>query len=468
MKDCISLLNSTLSLILFLLVGSGFYSCGEDSPGWEPPYDPDQDNPYLEPISDEDLMDFVQERTLAYFWDYAEKNSGAARERYHVDDPSLNEHVVTTGGSGFGIMAIIAGIDRGFIGRGEAVTRLTKIINFFESADRFHGAWSHWIDGRNGSVIPFSTKDNGGDLVETAFLAQGLICIYEYFKNGSQTEKELANKAKTLWEGIEWDWYTQGGQNVLYWHWSPDHGFDIGLRLTGYNETLIAYVLAAASPTFLIEKSVYDGGWARNGDIVSSESQYNLPLLLDHNGSGTGPLFWAHYSYLGLDPKGLSDSYCPDYWLLNKNHTLINYEYCVKNPRNHKQYGPRCWGLTASYTRNSDGTTGYSAHDPQNDPGVISPTAAISSLPYTPEQSLEAMHYFYENGKTLIGPAGFYDAFAPDYDWVTKRYLAIDQGPQIVMVENHRSGLLWKLFMQNEDVLNGLERLGFTVSLVHH
>ncbi len=448
------------TFILFSLIA--LLSCGSDSgPGYQEPYIPDNQNPpTVDPISDTELLDLTQQTTFKYFWDFANSSSGAARERYHTDNPSLNQNVVTSGGSGFGLMAILVGIERGYITRQQAVERLTTILNFFQNANRFHGAWSHWIDGGNGQVIPFSPDDDGGDLVETAFLSQGLICVKEYFKNGSTDEKALANLADNLWKGVEWNWYTQG-QNVLYWHWSPNYAFSKNFKLTGYNEVLITYILAASSPNYAITKATYTEGWARSGAIMTSATQYGYPLILDHNSSGTGPLFWAHYSYLGLDPRHLTDQYA-NYWNLNLNHTNINYAYCVDNPKNYKDYGPDCWGLTASYTRNSDGSVGYAAHDPEHDTGVISPTAAISSIPYTPQKSLAAMHYFYNKKDILLGPAGFYDAFSPQYnDWVTPRYLAIDQGPQIVMIENYRTGLLWNLFMQNEDVQNGLDILGF-------
>ncbi|RIA08680.1 hypothetical protein OE09_0500 [Flavobacteriaceae bacterium MAR_2010_72] len=439
-------------------------NCSKDNgPGYQEPYIPDQIDPTpVVPLSDEEMMNLTQETTFKYFWDFANTNSGAAKERYHPDNPTLNQNVVTSGGTGFGLMAILVGIERGYVTRSQAVSRLTTILNFLETANRFHGAWSHWIDGGSGNVIPFSAQDDGGDLVETAFLAQGLICLKEYFKNGNTEEQALANKADLLWKGVEWNWYTQG-QDALYWHWSPNHGFAINLRLRGYNETMIAYILAAASPDYPITPSAYQNGWADNGNIVSSNVQYGFPLILKHAGSPSygGPLFFSHYSFLVLNPKNLTDQYA-NYWNLAVNHTKINRQYCVVNPKNYKDYGEDCWGLTASYSRNADGSLGYSAHSPVNDKGVISPTAAISSIPYTPLESLKAMHYFYQNKDKLLGPAGFYDAFSPEYNyWVGKAYLAIDQGPQIIMIENHRTGLLWNLFMQNEDVKKGLDLLGF-------
>ena len=454
-----------LGILFFVFIFSACSSNDASGPIGvsELPGNPIENPPEETLISDDELLDLTQKETFKYFWDFAESNSGAARERYHPGDPSNDPNTVTTGGTGFGLMGILVGIERNFITRAQAVIRFNKIFDFLETADRFHGAWPHWMDGNTGKVRPFSTMDDGGDLVETAFLAQGLICVKEYFKNGTDPEKALANKADVLWKGVEWDWYTQN-KNALYWHWSPNHDFAINFELKGYNEVLITYVLAAASPDFGITKEVYANGWASNGGIKSAETKYNIPLVVDHAGNQPygGPLFWAHYSYLGLNPQGLSDEYV-NYGDVNVNHSKINHAYCVENPKNYTDYGANCWGLTASYTRNNDGSIGYNAHSPSNDTGVISPTAALSSMPYTPDASMRALRYFYKNKNKLLGSAGFYDAFSPHNDfWVAEAYLAIDQGPILVMIENHRSGLLWNLFMQNEDVNAGLDTLGFT------
>lgn len=447
---------------LLLLIVSLTFACSKSSPS--EPFDPSDDEPTgIEPLSDVEMMDLVQRETFKYFWDYAESNSKGARERYIPSNPSQDQNIVTTGGTGFGLMAVLVGVERGYVSRADAVERLQTLLTFLETADRFHGAWPHWLNGTNGSVIPFSTQDNGGDLVETSFVVQGLICIKEYFKNGSPEEVQLANKADVLWKGVEWDWYTQN-QKVLYWHWSPNHDFAINLKIQGYNESLITYVLGAASSEHSISKEVYTEGWAGNGNIVSSNSQYGLPLILKHAGSPQfgGPMFFSHYSFLGLNPTNLVDQYA-NYKNVATNHAKINYQYAVQNPKKFDGYGMDCWGLTASYSRNTDGSLGYSAHSPVNDIGVISPTAAISSIPFTPTESLRAMHYFYQKKDKLLGKAGFYDAFSPEHDfWVAEAYLAIDQGPEIIMIENHRTGLLWNLFMQNEDVRNGLDKLGFT------
>jgi hypothetical protein len=413
-------------------------------------------------------MDLAQKDALKYFWNYAETNSKLARERYHVDDSSLDANIVTTGGSGFGLMTILVGIERGFVPRGEAIARLQTSLNFLENADRFHGAWPHWMNGTNGDVVPFGQVDNGGDLVETSFLCEALICIREYFKNGTEEEQALAQKADELWKGVEWDWYTKGGENALYWHWSPEYEWQINFKLEGYNECLITYIMAAASPTHPVSAEAYHQAWARNGNIVHPGQRFGIPVIFNYNGAtgNVGPMFWAHYSYLGLDPRGLTDDYA-NYWDLVKNHTEIMYQYCVTNPYKWEGYGEDCWGLTASYTRNSNGSTGYTAHQPNNDRGVITPTAALSSFPYMPDECMKAMRFFYENENwkdRLIGPAGPYDAFSPHYDWVTRRYLAIDQGTIAPMIENHRTGMLWNLFMNAPEVQQGLQALGFQSS----
>ncbi len=414
-------------------------------------------------LSDIELIEKAQEDVLGYFWNYAHPSSKLARERLHEDNLSFEENIVTTAGSGFGFLNILLGIENQYISRTEGVQHLETALSFLETADRFHGAWPHWMDGINGQTIPFSPLDNGGDLVETAFLCQALICIREYFKNGSIQEQELAQKADALWKGVEWNWYTKG-ENVLYWHWSPDFEWQLNLPITGYNEGLIAYVMAASSPTHSITPDVYHNGWARNGGILSGASQYDIPVIFNHNGAphNVGPLFWAQYSFLTLDPRGLTDNYA-NYWDVVKNHTQIIYQHSVQNPNEFEGYNEKCWGLTASYSRNSDGSTGYAAHQPNNDKGVITPTAALSSIPYTPDESLKFLHYLYEDMQDeYIGIVGPYDAFSIHYQWKTPRYLAIDQGTIGPMMENYKTQLFWNLFMNAPEIKQGLTDLDFS------
>lgn len=452
------------SSLFFLLPFFLFTSC--NNAGSEQSETAEDETPWWAGATDEQLLDSTQRQAFRYFWDYAEPNSGLARERFHPggDYPQDDSHIVTTGGTGFGLMAILSGIERDYITREQAVERFRQIVDFLETADRFHGIWPHWLNGETGEVKPFSKKDDGADIVESAFLAQGLLCVRQYFQDGNEAEQALAADIDTLWREMNWTWHTQG-ENALYWHWSPNYGFEMDFNIRGYNECLIAFVLGASSPTHPIDPAVYHEGWARGGEIVAQDSFLGYARVLDYYAGGdapVGPLFWAHYSYLGLDPRGLTDRY-GDYELLNRNHALMHYTYCVQNPEGYEGYGEDCWGLTSSYTRREDGSIGYAGHRPGADRGVISPTAAVSSIPYTPEESMQAIRGFHRDyGDMLVGPAGLYDAFSPEYDWVAERYLAIDQGPIVVMIENHRSGMFWELFMSCPEVKEGLKRLGFS------
>ncbi len=402
-------------------------------------------------ISDSALLDKVQQQTFKYFWDFGHPVSGMARERNSSGD------LVTTGGTGFGIMAIVTAVNRKFISRAEGVARITKITDFLtNSCTQYHGAFAHWINGATGATIPFSTDDNGADLVETSYLMQGLITARQYFNTGDITETDLRNKINVLWNGVDWNWFRQGGQNVLYWHWSPDKAWTINAQISGWNEALITYVMAAASVNNSISKAVYDSGWARNGVMKNNNIYYGYVLPLGPNVGG--PLFFEHYSFLGINPNGLKDNYA-DYQMQTLNHTLINYEYCKTNPKQYYGYSSQCWGLTASDIPNN----GYNANAPDNDIGVITPTAAISSLPYTPVESMAALHFFYYKlGDKMWGDYGFYDAFSLKDTWFANSTLAIDQGPIIIMIENYRTKLLWNLFTSAPEIKKGLSAIGFT------
>ncbi|HEU4634262.1 MAG TPA: glucoamylase family protein [Flavisolibacter sp.] len=401
-------------------------------------------------LSDSELLDRVQRQTFSYFWEFAHPSSGLARERSNGDN-----NTVTSGGSGFGIMAIITAVHRNFITRAQGLARMQTIVGFLKNTAQKHkGAFPHWLNGQTGATIPFSQKDNGADLVETSYLIQGLLCARQYFDDAGAAETILRNDINAIWQEVQWDFFRKNNENVLYWHWSPTYNWDMNMPIKGWNECLITYVLAASSPTHAIPKIVYDAGWAQNGAIKNCGNffGYTLPLGPDYG----GPLFFSHYSFLGIDPNGLSDPYA-NYEMQVTNHTKINYEYCKTNPKNYYGYSDRCWGLTAS-----DIPNGYTASSPTNDVGVIAPTAALSSFPYTPTESMKALKFFYYTlGDKLWTDYGFRDAFSLKDIWFSNSHLAIDQGPIIVMIENYRSGLLWKLFMSCPEVKTGMKALGF-------
>ncbi len=404
-------------------------------------------------LSDSALLDLVQKQTFRYFWDFAHPVSGLSRERSNADF-GYGHETVTIGGTGFGVMSVIIASERKWISRDTAARFLLKMVNFLLKADSYHGAFPHWMNGSTGKTIPFSRKDDGADIVETSYLLQGLLCVRQYFNHDNNTERELRNRIQWIWEGMEWDWFTKGGEEVLYWHWSPNNGWSMNFPIRGFNECLIVYVLAASSNSNPVSDKVYHRGWAQSNFFKNGKVFYNhtLPLGFDYG----GPLFFSHYSFLGLDPRGLKDQYA-DYWEQNSSHTLINHDHCVNNPRQFKGYGANCWGLTACDTYD-----GYDAYSPTNDGGTIAPTAALSAFPYTPEYSMLALkHFYYDLGDKLWSEYGFIDAFNESKNWYAKSHLAIDQGPIIVMIENYRSGLMWKLFMSCPEIKDGLKKLGF-------
>jgi len=404
-------------------------------------------------LSDGQLLDLVQRQTFRYFWEGAHPVSGLAldRRRRRADQPDTP---VAVGGSGFGALALIVACERAWVTREEALARLARMLDCLEKATCYHGMYPHFMRGDTGATVPFSRKDDGADLIETSLLFQGLLCVRAYFDRDAAEELSLRERITWLWREAEWDWYTRGGRRVLTWHWSPTNGFALNHEIRGWNECLITYVLAAAAPRYAVTAEVYHQGWAMSRDFINRRSFEGVELPLGPPWGG--PLFFAHFSFCGLDPRGLHDTYA-DYWQQNVNHTRINHAYCVRNPHGYKGYGPDCWGLSAS-----DTVDGYAAHAPDNDRGVIAPGAALASLPYAPQESMAALRHFYEDlGDRIWGRFGFVDGFSEQFDWYGHDFVAISQGPIIAMIENFRSGLLWRLFMGIPEIQAGLRKLGF-------
>jgi hypothetical protein len=407
----------------------------------------------LAELADEKLLEAVQRQHFLFFWEAAHPFSHLAPDRCKsVAMPT--DDLVATGGSGFGVMAIIVAVERGWVSRDAAVSRLTGMLDLLSLATCYHGVFPHFMNGRSGATIPFTRKDDGGDLVETSFLIMGLLCVRQYFNKDTPGEAKVRGLVNYLWNDVEWDWYTRGGRHVLSWHWSPNNGWAQDLDIRGWNECLVSYVLAAGAPRYPIDPSVYHQGFAEGRNFVNGKSYYDIPLPL--GSPFGGPLYFSQYSFCGIDPRGLKDRYA-DYWQQNFNHVGINHAHCLRNPMNWKGYGNGCWGLTSS-----DGPDGYSSHAPDNDDGTISPTAALSSMPYAPKQAMLALrHFLSAHGEKIWGRFGFIDAFNESRDWFADTFLAIDQGPIVLMIENHRSNLLWNLFMEVPEVQSGLRALSF-------
>ncbi len=425
-------------------------------------------------LSDSELLELVQKQTFRFFWYGAHPVSGLTLERSDTvlaeyywdyineawDEPNFSKtkfgpDACAIGGTGFGIMSIIVAVERKWIDRDTAVGRLIQIADFLMNADCYHGIYPHFMDGRTGKTIKFDRLDDAADLVETSYLLMGFLCAREYFNKSAPKEKYLRQRITTMWNVANWNWHTNG-ENKLYWHWSPNNGFDMNFPIWGWNECLITYIMAASSPYHAISKEVYHGAWTGNSGFKNGKEYYGIKLPLGNYDKG-GPLFFEHYTFQGIDPNGLTDSLGNDYFEQGRNHTLINRAYCIENPKKYKGYSDKCWGLTAG-----DSYKGYVAHSPDTDFGVIQPTAALSSMPYTPKESMEALRYFYyQLGDKIWSDYGFADGFSIHHNWYAKSHLAIDQGPIIVMIENYRTGLLWKLFMNIPDIQNGLKKLGF-------
>jgi len=442
-------------------------------------YDVEHDNSIktvgiIKNLSDEDLLETVQRQTFRYFWHYAHPNSGMARERSNTvkaefyldfineadDEPNLSKgtfgpEACAIGGTGFGILATIVAVERKWISREAASDRLIQIVDFLAKADSYHGIYPHFINGDTGKTIAFDRSDDGSDVVETSYLMMGLLSARAYFNGNTVRERYLVRRINEMWNAANWSWHVNN-DNRLLWHWSPKNGFDRNFPVKGWNEALITYIISASSSRHPISRGVYEKTWVGTRSWRNGKSYYGYSLPLG-NAKGGGPLFFSQYTFMGIDPSNLTDDYGIDYAEQTRNHTLINRAYSIDNPRKYKGYGEKAWGLTAG-----DSVKGYVAHSPEDDRGVIQPTAALSSMPYTPSFSMQALRYFYEEkGEKLWTNYGFLDGFSEQFDWYARSHLAIDQGPIVVMIENYRSGLLWKIFMNITEIQYGMKQLGF-------
>lgn len=467
MKKALSVLLATAALML---------STCTDNKSNDKYFEPIKPVGIIQGLSDDELLETVQRQTFRFFWEFGHPVSGLARERSNTvkgatywdyineawGDPNFSEHTygpesIAVGGSGFGIMALCVAVERGWISKDAALERLHKIVEFLLQAETFHGVFPHFMDGETGKAIAFGRLDEGGDLVETSYLMMGLLTAREYFNGDSPLEIYLRNKITVMWETVNWAWYEKDGK--LFWHWCPNQGFDMNFPICGWNECLITYIVAASSPTHPISKDVYESCWKSSPSYRNTTERYGITVPLGDWGDAlSGPLFFEHYTFQGIDPNGLYDEEGVHYYEQGRTHTLSQRAYAIANPKGYKGYGANCWGFTAG-----DSNKGYVAHDPSYDLGVIQPTAAISSIPYTPEESMEVIrHFYYDRGDDIWGEFGFEDGFNPDSGWSSGTWLAIDEGPIINMIENYRSGMLWKLFMNIPEIQNGLRRLGFT------
>lgn len=399
---------------------------------------------HSEALNRDGLLTEMQRAGFDYFYLFGHPISGLARASARRDPD-----VCAIGASGMGFFNLGVGVERGFITRHEGADQALKELTFLsEKAERFHGAFPHFINGRTGKVIPFTKYDDGADLVETGFLMEGVLFAREYFSSPDPEEVEIRKLADDLWRDVEWDWFVDktGPIPALIWHWSPHYGWKQNLHIIGFNECQIIYVLALASPTHPIAPRCYWDGW-ESGDYGLEHTEFGIHLDLGSRPVTGPPLFVTHFSYLGLDPHQIwfrGRTYFDQF----KDFCRVQVRYAESRSNVYKGYGP-LWGITSSA-----GPDGYKPFAPGiRDTGTLAPTAAIASMPYVPDASIACLLEMYQNyGSELWGPFGFYDSFNLSRNWVSKTYLCIDEGPIAPMIENYRSGMCWKVFMKSKEI----------------
>ncbi len=399
-------------------------------------------------------MDEQQRKIIDYFYTGAHPTTGMAFNHNTV------KSILTTGATGFGVMAIIAGVERGWIDRAVAAGHIVKIVRFLKTVKRYEGAWSHWYSP-DGRTVRFGNQVDAGEIVETAFLLGGLLTACEYFDRDNEAEKEIRETTTFFGETVNWRHYVHDGK--FYWIWHADKN-EYELPIVGWNECLLVYILAMAAPEpHNVPPSVYRSCWQGYRFAHPGRKTYGYPLPLGTNQYGSC-LFLSQYSFLGLDPRRMRDEFAC-YWTQNLGHTMINRHYCVHEAPSEYKYSELDWGLTAC--GGCSGRPGYKARAPFDDDGVLAPTAAISAFPYTPFYSTQVLLNLKKNFPELDGEFGFGISYCPKDHQVNKEYLAIEQAPMAIMMENYRSGLLWNLLMKNENVRKGLQLAGMKTEPDH-
>ena len=413
----------------------------------------------------------LQERTFHYFWDLTDHETGL------VPDRAPTASFSSVAATGFGLTAYIVGVERDFISREEAATRVLNTLKFHYEAPQgeqvsgiigYKGFFYHFLDPATGHRF----KEVELSTIDTGLLMAGILSCQSYFNRPNATEKAIRELADKLYRRVEWDW-ALNDNGTLSMGWFPEKGF-IEHSWQGYNEAMILLVLAIASPTHPIPAESWTK-WTKT---------YRWANFQGYEYVNFGPLFGHQYSHMYVDFRGIQDEYMRskgiDYFENSKRATLANRAYCIENPGGFIGYGPDLWGLTAcDGPFNGEKETaigavqfaGYwaraAAINEIRDDGTIAPTAAGGSLAFTPQESLAAlMHMKNEYGDRLYGEYGFKDAFNLTYPeqsgWFDKDYLGIDQGPILIQAENYRTELIWSIMKENPYIVEGLKKAGFT------
>ncbi len=413
-------------------------------------------------------LETLQRLTFDYFLKEANPENGL------VPDSTRQGAPCSITAAGFALAAYPVGVERGFITRNDAIKRTLTILRFFfnsrqsrePDATGYKGFYYHFLDMKTGR----RTWDCELSTIDSTFLIAGALTAAQYFNRDNEDEREIHTLADAIYARADWQWARNRGVTVTH-GWKPESGF-LKYRWQGYNEALILYVLALASPTHPLPAKSYPA-WTRT---------YKWKKLYGHEFLYAGPLFIHQLPHMWIDFRGIQDEYMRhkaiDYFENSRRATYVQQQYAIRNPRGFKGYGEYIWGLTASdgpgpASKKIEGRLrrfyDYSARGVPNGPddGTLAPWAVVASLPFAPEIVLPSIQYFDETFPEMTSKYGFKCSFNPTFstaasrEWISKGYYGLDQGPIVLMIENYRSGFLWRLMRRCPYIINGLRRAGF-------
>ncbi|MEO5987816.1 MAG: glucoamylase family protein [Candidatus Eisenbacteria bacterium] len=420
---------------------------------------------------DSQMLEAIQRGAFSFFLHETNRTNGLVRDKTRPDWPASIAAV------GLALTAYPVGVERGFVTRAEAVTRTLTTLRFFwqskqgpePDATGYKGFYYHFLDMQTGArawQCELST-------VDSALLVGGMLTAAAYFAGDAPAEREIRDLANRLYARVDWRWAQDGGATVTH-GWRPEEGF-LPYRWQGYDEALLLYVLGLGSPTHRLSAESYQA-WM---------STYRWVTVYDTQFLYAGPLFTHQLSHVWIDFRGIQDGFMRergiDYFENSRRATFVQQQYGIRNPRGHARYGKFCWGITASdgpgeLIRVVNGVErrffDYLARGVPNGPddGTIAPWAVVASLPFAPEIVLPTLKYFNELHLCDLHPYGFKATFNPTYPvadgsplgWVSPWHFGINQGPIVVMIENHCSGLVWRLTRECPPIVAGLRAAGFT------
>ncbi|MEP7316639.1 MAG: glucoamylase family protein [Sphingomicrobium sp.] len=417
-------------------------------------------------------LEALQRETFRYFLHETNPHNGLVRDKTATDWPS------SIAATGLGLAVYPVAVERGFITRTAAVERILATLRFFwnsrqsaePDATGYHGFFYHFLDmqsGRRAWQCELST-------VDSTILLAGALTAGAYFDADSTEENEIRALADALYRRVDWTWAQNDGLTVTH-GWKPESGF-LQYRWEGYDEALVLYILGLGSPTYPLPKESY-AAWASTYEWKSS---YGYDYLY------AGPLFTHQISHVWIDFRGIQDAFMRDkgidYFENTRRATRVQQRYAIANPLKFAGYSKDCWGITASDGPGPD-TIKVNGIERQffdylargvpygPDDGTIGPWAVVASLPFAPEIVLPAIDYLVHEVDLKKGnPYGFKATFNPTYPdksgnpygWVSPWHYGINQGPINPMIENYRTGLLWRLMRDCPYVVTGLQRAGFT------